>query len=59
VSRLLRSTSVRLALGYAVLFILSSALLVGLLWWRTADYLDRATEAVIVADTQAIGDRRR
>lgn len=58
-SRLLRSTSVRLALGYAVLFILSSALLVGLLWWRTADYLDRATEAVIVADTQAIGDRLR
>ena len=58
-SRLLRSTSVRLALGYALLFILSSALLVGLLWWRTADYLDRATEAVIVADTQAVGERLR
>jgi signal transduction histidine kinase len=56
---LLRSTSVRLALGYALLFIVSSALLLGVLWWRTADYLDKATEAVIVADTRAIGDRLR
>ena len=57
--RLLRSSSVRIALGYALLFILSSALLVGFLWWQTTDYLDRATDAVIVADTQAIGDRLR
>ncbi len=58
-TRLLRSTSVRLALGYAALFIASSLLLVGLLWWRTAAYLDRETDAVIIADTQAIGDRLR
>jgi signal transduction histidine kinase len=57
--RLLRSTSVRLALGYAGLFIASSLLLVGLLWWRTAAYLDREIDAVIYADTQAIGDRFR
>ena len=57
--KLLRSTSVRLALGYALLFIVSSALLLGVLWWRTADHLDKATEAVIVADTRAIGDRLR
>jgi signal transduction histidine kinase len=57
--RLLRSGSVRLALGYAGLFIASSLLLVGLLWWRTAAYLDREIDAVIYADTQAIGDRFR
>jgi signal transduction histidine kinase len=55
--RLLRSVSVRFALGYAAIFILSSFLLVGILWWRTAGYLDRAVEAVILADAQAIGDR--
>jgi signal transduction histidine kinase len=52
----LRSTSVRLALGYAVLFVVSSLLLVGLLWWRMAGYLERKTVAVIRADTQAITD---
>ncbi len=57
--RLLRSTSLRLALGYAGLFIASSLLLVGLLWWRTASYLDREIDAVILADTRAIGDRLR
>jgi signal transduction histidine kinase len=55
--RLLRSVSVRLALGYAAIFILSSAVLVGILWWRTANYLDREVDAVILADTQAVADR--
>ena len=55
--KFLRSTSVRLALGYAGLFIISSLLLVGFLWWRTAGYLDREIDAVILADAQAIGDR--
>lgn len=58
-TRLLRSTSVQLALGYALLFIVSSAALGGFLWWRTAGYLDREIDAVIVADTRAIGDRLR
>jgi signal transduction histidine kinase len=49
----------RLALGYAGLFIASSLLLVGLLWWRTAGYLDREIDAVIVADTQAVAERLR
>ncbi|MBL8687770.1 MAG: HAMP domain-containing protein [Rhodospirillaceae bacterium] len=57
--RLLRSTSVRLALGYALLFILSSVVLGGLLWWRTTDTLDQAIEAAVIADTRAIGDRLR
>jgi signal transduction histidine kinase len=57
--RFFRSSSVRLALGFAGLFILSSFLLVGLLWWQTAGYLDRETDAVILANTRAIGDRLR
>jgi signal transduction histidine kinase len=55
--RLFRSTALRLALAYAGIFILSSLLLVGFLWWRTADYLDREVDAVILADTQAVADR--
>ncbi|MGH6988535.1 MAG: ATP-binding protein [Stellaceae bacterium] len=55
--RLLRSASLRFALGYAAIFILSSFLLVGLLWWRTAAYLDREVDAVILADAQAVADR--
>ena len=33
--------------------------LVGYLWWRTTNYLERETDAVIIADTRAIGDRLR
>lgn len=54
--RLLRSTSVRLALIFATLFVASSLLLVGLLWWGTAEYLTRETDAVIRADGQGIKD---
>jgi len=56
---LIRSTAVRLAFFYAVLFIISSLLLTGFLWWRTALYLDSEIDAVIVADAQAIADRLR
>lgn len=55
--RVLRSTALRLALLYAGIFVLSSLALVGFLWWRTAAYLDREVDAVILADVQAIGDR--
>ena len=54
--RLLRSSSVKLALSYAGLFVASSLLLVGLLWWGTAGYLDRETTAVIRADVTAVRD---
>lgn len=57
--RLWRSTSVRLALGFAALFVASSLLLVGLVWWGTADYLDRETAAVIRADIRGIEDDLR
>ncbi len=54
---ILRSTAMRLAVGYALLFVLSSFVLVGFFWWRTAAYLEREVNAVILSDTQAIGDR--
>lgn len=57
--RLIRSTAVRLALGYAALFILSSSALMGLLWWQTVGYVDGEINAVIASDTRAIGDRLR
>jgi signal transduction histidine kinase len=57
--KLLRSVSVRLALGYAGVFIASSLVLVGLLWWQTTGYLDRETDAVILANKRAVGDRLR
>jgi signal transduction histidine kinase len=57
--RLLRSTSVRLALGYAAVCIASSLLLVTLLWWGVASYLDGETRALIRADVQAVTDGLR
>lgn len=55
--KLLRSTASRLALIFAGLFMVAALTLAGLLWWNTAGYLDRETDAVIAADTRAIGDR--
>ncbi len=57
--RLFRSSSFRLGLGFAGLFVASSLILVGLLWWRTAGYLDREIDAVIESDERAVGDRLR
>ncbi|WP_341898852.1 ATP-binding protein [Ferrovibrio terrae] len=57
--KVLRSTAMRLALVFAGLFMIATLLLGGLLWWNTAGYLDRETDAVITADTRAIGDRLR
>ena len=57
--RLLGSTSVRLALVFAGLFVLAALALGALLWWETGAYLESETDAVIVADTNAIGDRLR
>ena len=57
--QLLRSTSIRLAAGYAALFLLSSSVLVGFLWWNTASYLDREIDAVILADARALTERYR
>lgn len=57
--KFLRSTAMRLALVFAGLFIVATLLLGSLLWWNTAGYLGRESDAVIAADTRAIGDRLR
>lgn len=57
--RVLRSTSLRLALGYGVLFAASSLLLVGFMWWRTSGWLDREMDAAIGADARQIKDELR
>lgn len=54
-----RSISVRIALVYATLVIATVFSLEGFVWWRTTGYLDREITAVIVADTQAVGDALR
>src|ERR1051326_7046100 len=57
--RLPRSTSVRLALGYAALLAASSLLLVGFLWWRTAVLLARRNDADISAASQQMTEQLR
>ncbi len=57
--RLIRSTSIRLTLVFAGLFIVASLMLAAVLWWESAALLERETDAVVIADTQAIGDRLR
>lgn len=57
--RFLRSTSLRLALGYAVLFALSSFVLVAFLWWRTVVLLDRRNDAEILASSHQIAGQLR
>ena len=53
----LQSTSVRLAVGYAALFAISSLLLAALLWWRASTNFDRWTDAAITADAAEISDQ--
>lgn len=54
-----RSISLRIALVYAALVIAAVFALEAFVWWRTTGYLDREITAVIVADTQAVGDALR
>ncbi len=54
-----RSISVRIALVYAALVIAAVIALEAFVWWRTTGYLDREITAVIVSDTQAVGDALR
>jgi len=55
----LRSTSVRIGLGYAALFAASSLLLVGSLRWHTTGYLDRRIDGVIAIDARQISEQLR
>jgi signal transduction histidine kinase len=57
--RLLSSTSFRIALLFATLFLLSGLAFTGVLWWGTAGTLERQTDAAIRADALALAERWR
>jgi signal transduction histidine kinase len=58
-ARLWRSTSFRLTVGYAGLFIVSSLLLVGFIYVATAGFMNSQINQVIVADTEGLRERFR
>lgn len=57
--RLLSSTSFRIALLFATLFLLAGLAFTGVLWWGTAGTLERQTDAAIRADALALAERWR
>ena len=54
---LFRSASLRLALVYAVLFMLSAIVFMSFIWWATVGLLEREVDAAIVADARALSER--
>jgi signal transduction histidine kinase len=56
-SRLFRSASLRLALVYGVLFVLSAVVFMSFIWWATIGLLERQVEAAIYADQRALSER--
>ncbi len=58
-TRLLRSSSFRLAVGYMALFGSSVLILLGFLYWATAGYMARQTEATIEAEVQGLAEHYR
>ena len=57
--RLLRSSTFRLALVYAALFGASALLLLAFIYWSTAGYMTRQTEAAIEAEIDTFAERYR
>ncbi len=57
VVRAFRSAGVRLALAYALVFGVSAALLVGVLWVSSTNILTRQVDAAIDADAQGLGEQ--
>ena len=55
--RFLRSAGVRFGLIYAALFGISAVALAAFLWWSTAGFLERQTDAAINADSQGLSER--
>lgn len=55
--RALRSAGVRLALAYALVFGVSAALLVGVLWVSSTSILTRQVDAAIEADAQGLAEQ--
>jgi signal transduction histidine kinase len=55
----IRSTVLRLAVGYAALFAGLALVLAGYIYWRTESYLARQTDRAILAATETLLDRHR
>lgn len=53
-NKLLSTTTFRLALVYLALFLASSSALLGYLYWNTAGFLARQTEATVMAEMAAL-----
>ena len=58
-SRLLRSSTFRLALVYMALFSASVLLLLGYIYWSTAGYMSRQTDATINAEISGLAEGYR
>lgn len=57
--KLFRSSSFRLALVYMALFSTSAVLLLGFIYWSTAGYMARQTDATIEAEITGLAERYR
>ena len=55
----IRSTVLRLAVGYAALFAGLALVLAGYIYWRTESYLARQTDRAILAATETLLERHR
>ncbi len=58
-SKLLRSSTFRLALIYMALFGASVLLLLGFIYWSTVSYMGRQTDAIIEAEIAGLAERYR
>ena len=56
-SDILRSASLRLALVYALLFMLSAIVFMSFIWWATIGLLEREVDAQIDTDARALSER--
>jgi signal transduction histidine kinase len=57
--RLIKSSTFRLALIYMLLFSASAVLLLGFIYWSTAGYMARQTDATIDAEISGLAERYR
>src|SRR4029079_9156850 len=53
------STSMRLALAFAAVWLLATGAILATIWWQTSDYLDRSIDRVISTDVQGLSDLYR
>jgi signal transduction histidine kinase len=58
-ARIAGSSSFRLAVLYILLLTVSVAILLGFIYWSTAGYMDRQTDATIAAEIQGLAEQYR